>query len=245
MPYLLILLSFFAATCEIPVNQAIAAGRSPECEEWRGRLLELWDRSAITEMNPLPVKNGHSVSDLIPFLKNYPGDPPFPFRPGDLPKDPSPEKLESTVQKALDLKPCSPMLRYELQRGLLASKAVAKKIKLELVGNLLKGARDSATKEFSLIDSLLELNLLGVAQDQGILKLSDALYLELGSITLLTKKTHSQLMTENPVPECESSGKQKCSKDQMMAIYEGIRKELSESRWIGERLSWWAGRVKL
>ena len=225
-------------------TQAIAVGRTPECEAWRGKLLELLDQDAITVINPLPVKKGHSISDLIPFLKNYPGEPSFPFRAGDLPKDPSPEQLESTVQKALDLKPCSPMLRYELQKGLLTSKSIAKKIKFELVGNLLKGARDSTTKQSSIIDLLLDLNLFWIAQDQGILKLSDALYLELGSITLLTKKTNSQLVTENSLPECESSGNRKCSKEQMRVVYEVLRKELSESNWIGERLSWWAGRVR-
>jgi hypothetical protein len=90
----------------------------------------------------------------------------------------------------------------------------------------------------------LDLNLFWIAQDQGILKLSNALYLELGSITILAKKNHSQLTKESPIPECESSGKQKCSKEQMRAVYEVVRKELSESKWIGERVSWWAERVR-
>jgi hypothetical protein len=225
-------------------TQALASGLTPECTEWRGKLLEVLDRDAMTEKNPLPIKKGHSVSELSLLAETYPGEPSFPFRDGDLPKDPNPEQLESTVNKFLDHKTCSPLLHYEIQKGLLTDKSVTKTKKLKLIGNLLKGARNSTTKQSSIIDLLLDLNLFWIAQDQGILKLSDALYLELGSITILAKKNHSQLTKESPIPECESPGKQKCSKEQMRAVYEVVRKELSESKWIGERVSWWAERVR-
>ncbi len=137
------------------------------------------------------------------------------------------------------------MLHYEVQKGLLSEKSIPKGKKQELIGKLLKNARASNAKETSMVGLLLDLNLFKVAEQQGILKLSDVLYLELGSITLLTRKSNSQFQRESSIPECESSGSKKCSKEQMIAIYGAARSELFEMKWVSERLRWWAERVRL
>ena len=225
-------------------SQSFASGLTPECQEWRGKLLEILDLDSMTEKNPLPIKKGHAVSELLALAESYPGEPSFPFKDGDLPKDPKTDQLESTVGKILDHKTCSLLLHYEVQKGLLSEKSIPKAKKQELIGKLLKNARVSSAKETSMVGLLLDLNLFKVAEQQGILKLSDVLYLELGSITLLAKRSNSELQRENPVPECESSGSKKCSKEQMIAIYGDARSELFETKWISERFRWWAERVR-
>jgi len=231
------ILVLLVATSVFSTPRAFAESR-PECKEWREKVLNIFDQDATHKNEKLELKKNTKIKDLVELIKNYPND--IGYRVPRIQKTDNPE---TAINEAMSVKGCEEILYFDVFKASMKDKSNPIWIRQEIA----KALRDRIVKNddagATVITLLVELTMLETAIDEKALKVSDELYLKVGSLMTNAKSLKERVAEENSNLNWGCEEKHTCSKQDYFNVYQHLYEENKGARSIYQELVWLAKRL--
>ncbi len=200
------------------------------------------DEEASSRRDVLILKKGHVPAEVAQLVAAYPvlSDPPM----RSLERDSSVDEVKKAIDEFSRRPPCAILTLFSLVKSVWTAKdfsAVEKKRVLSALLNLLVRA-DSPPR---LADIKVQIFLIEGALEAGVLKVSDPLYLKLGTLRAeafkLAAAARAKQWDEKQVA-CFEKGI--CDLKTARSIYSEVQWEDAETNTLSHKWVWWVKRAR-
>lgn len=210
-----------------------------DCVEWSKKVLEIFDDSASSKIDSFQLKKNGKIQDLIQLQKDFPLAEAY-----QVPRLGKDTNVEKAVSEFLKVKSCHDILYYSVMNRALTSKSVSLKNKQEMITILLNRIVQERDSSPSTINLLLRIRLIQSAIEAKVLKVSDVLYLKVGSISNDVQMLKDRGADKNWAFDWTCAEKHNCSTKDYKELYEAIHDEYFGAKMITQELVWLVKRLK-
>ena len=216
----------------------LAEERPQECTAWREKVLTVLDEEASSRRYVLILKKGHVPAEVAQLVSTF---PVFSSSPLELERDATVEE----VMKALHANrpDCSSIALYQLVSRVWTAKDFSAAEKKRVLGNLLKLIVQEASIQ-SLSAMNVRLSMIAGAVEAGVLKVSDPLYLRLGSLKSEARKMSAASQAKRwDEKQMACFDKGTCDLKTAWEIFDTIQAMDLEVTRLSDELHWWVKRA--
>jgi len=212
------------------------------CDSW----VKAHDEIVTDDQGVYRLKPGKDARDWMRSLISFPV-PPKTLRPELNPGLDAKATDGEILKKAINAPSCKSLRAYESAKGLIESAKIPAKMKKDFLKKHLERVSGAVGGVETFIEVSLELDLLALVVEKGVLPLGDSAYYELGEIRDLQASLRSRLpnLYEGEVAQCLERGGVKCEPADAKAALSALRTESAMAGRLGNRLSWWLKRQKI
>jgi hypothetical protein len=216
---------------------------TPECSSWRSQVFEVMAQEESLRNHSLVLKPGHTVKEAIRLISEFPALKSAPLERIKVTATKS--EIKMIVKQVTDRPSCPTLLYYDLTQFTLKSSKPSPSEKKRLVQVMLKLIIRNEDSDASLVEFLLHLNLLKIANEEKLIHLSDPLYLKLGDLFTQGRHLGERVQKENTDTDWECFDHKDCDLKTYRDAYESLRFESVEARLLASELAWIARRLEL
>ncbi len=219
----------------------LADERPQECTAWREKVLTVMDEEASSRGDVLILKKGHVPAEVAQLVAAYPvlSDPPM----RSLERDSSVDEVKKAIDEFSRRPPCAILTLYRLVSRVWTAKDFSAVEKKRVLGNLLKLIVQESSIQ-SLAATNVRLSLLAGAVEAGVLKVSDPLYLKLGSLKSEARKMSAASQAkrwDEKQTACFDKGT--CDLKTAWEIFDAIQAMDWDVTRLSDELHWWVKRA--